>query len=56
MAESVMQLLEEINGAGTTIIMVTHEANLAARAKRNIHVRDGRIGSAEPDLSLAANA
>jgi putative ABC transport system ATP-binding protein len=55
MAESVMQLLEEINGNGTTIIMVTHEPNLAARAERNIYVRDGRIGSSEPDLHLAAN-
>ena len=43
MAESVMQLLEEINRDGTTIIMVTHEPNLAARAQRNIYVRDGRI-------------
>lgn len=55
MAESVMQLLEEINSNGTTIIMVTHEPNLAARAQRNIFVRDGRIGSAEPDLHIAAN-
>ena len=35
MAESVMQLLEEINSDGTTIIMVTHEPNLAAKAQRN---------------------
>lgn len=55
MAESVMQLLEEINSNGTTIIMVTHEPNLAARAQRNIYVRDGRIGTAEPDLHIAAN-
>ncbi|MDH3442098.1 MAG: ABC transporter ATP-binding protein, partial [Gammaproteobacteria bacterium] len=31
MAESVMQLLETINNDGTTIVMVTHEPNLAAR-------------------------
>ena len=55
MAESVMQLLEEINRNGTTIIMVTHEPNLAARAQRNIFVRDGRISDAEPDLALAAS-
>jgi putative ABC transport system ATP-binding protein len=55
MAESVMQLLEEINSNGTTIIMVTHEPNLAARAQRNILVRDGRIDNAEPELHLAAN-
>lgn len=55
MAESVMQLLEEINREGTTIIMVTHERNLALRAQRNIFVRDGMIGKAEPDLHIAAN-
>jgi len=54
MAESVMDLLDEINGDGTTIIMVTHEPNLARRARRNIHVRDGRVSTGEPDLQLAA--
>jgi putative ABC transport system ATP-binding protein len=53
MAESVMQLLESINNDGTTIIMVTHEPNLADRAKRNIFVRDGQIELAEPDLQVA---
>lgn len=52
MAESVMQLLEEINEKGTTIIMVTHEPKLAERAKRNIFVRDGRISPAEPTLQV----
>lgn len=56
MAESVMQLLEQINGNGTTIIMVTHEPNLALRAQRNIFVRDGRIGTSEPALQVAASA
>jgi putative ABC transport system ATP-binding protein len=55
MAESVMQLLEQINGNGTTIIMVTHEPNLALRAQRNIFVRDGRISTAEPSLQVAAS-
>jgi putative ABC transport system ATP-binding protein len=54
MAESVMQLLEEINRAGTTIIMVTHEKNLAKRARRNIFMHDGRVSSNEPALHLAA--
>jgi putative ABC transport system ATP-binding protein len=55
MAESVMQLLEQINGNGTTIIMVTHEPNLALRAQRNIFVRDGRISTAEPSMQLAVS-
>jgi len=56
MAESVMQLLESINNDGTTIIMVTHEPNLADRAKRNIFVRDGQIESAEPNLHVATGS
>lgn len=54
MAESVMQLLESINNEGTTIVMVTHEPDLASRAKRNIHVLDGRIESADAELAMAA--
>jgi len=42
MAEQVMQLLESINRDGTTIVMVTHDPDLAARAHRNIHILDGR--------------
>lgn len=53
MAESVMQLLESINADGTTIIMVTHEPNLAARAGRNIFVRDGQISHADSDFQVA---
>ena len=55
MAESVMELLEEINREGTTIIMVTHEPNLARRAQRNIYVRDGHLNSGEPELHLAVS-
>ena len=54
MAESVMQLLESINAEGTTIVMVTHEPNLAQRARRNIYVRDGKLEAAEPVLQVAA--
>ena len=43
MARGVMELLEEINGQGTTIVMVTHDPELAARAQRNVHVIDGCI-------------
>ncbi len=55
MAESVMELLEEINRQGTTIIMVTHDPSLALSAQRNIYVRDGRISSSEAGLQLAAS-
>jgi putative ABC transport system ATP-binding protein len=54
MADSVLDLLAEINASGTTIIMVTHELTLATRAKRNIFVRDGSVSDGTPDLQLAA--
>lgn len=41
MARGIMELLEEINAKGTTIVMVTHDPELAARAGRNVHMVDG---------------
>ena len=43
MARQVMELLEEINKNGATIVMVTHDAELARRAPRNIQVVDGQL-------------
>jgi putative ABC transport system ATP-binding protein len=43
MARGVMELLEQINAEGTTIVMVTHDPELAARAQRNIHIVDGQV-------------
>ena len=48
MARGVMELLEQINADGTTIVMVTHDPELAARAQRNVHIVDG----VATDLSL----
>jgi len=56
MADSVLDLLAEINDGGTTIIMVTHELTLADRAKRNIFVRDGQVSDGPTELQLAAAA
>jgi putative ABC transport system ATP-binding protein len=43
MARGVMELLEEINAAGTTILMVTHDPELAVRSQRNVHIIDGQV-------------
>ena len=56
MADSVLDLLTEINESGTTIIMVTHELALADRAKRNIFVRDGQVSDGPPEMHLATAA
>jgi putative ABC transport system ATP-binding protein len=58
MARSVMELLEDINQQGTTIVMVTHDPELAARAQRNVHIVDGMATdlSVEPSLARVAEA
>jgi len=43
MARQVIDMLEDINRKGTTIIMVTHDQELARRAHRNIQVLDGQV-------------
>jgi putative ABC transport system ATP-binding protein len=43
MARSVLELLEDINARGTTILMVTHDPELAERAQRNVHIVDGQV-------------
>jgi putative ABC transport system ATP-binding protein len=48
MARQVMDLLEKINEMGTTIIMVTHDPELARRAQRNVQVVDGQITDFKP--------
>lgn len=51
MAQSVMELLEKINDNGTTIIMVTHDEQLAKRAGRNIQIFDGQVSDIALDSS-----
>ncbi len=47
MARQVMELLEKINSEGTTIVMVTHDPELARRAHRSIELLDGQISSTQ---------
>jgi putative ABC transport system ATP-binding protein len=56
MARQIMDLLAEINRQGTTIVLVTHDPELARRAHRNIHVMDGEVSDLKPYANRAAGA
>ncbi len=43
MAHGVMELLEELHRGGATLVMVTHDPELAAHAQRQVHIIDGTI-------------
>ncbi len=47
-ARQVMELLEQINEMGTTVILVTHDAEIARRARRNVHIVDGQVSEFRP--------
>ena len=56
--EEVIRLLEELNAGGVTLLMVTHDAALGARARRRIRMEDGMIRQDEtlPDARAAVAA
>ena len=48
-AEEVMAIFQDINEKGHTVVMITHEPDIAHHAKRIITIRDGKIVSDEPN-------
>jgi len=52
--EEIIRLLRELNQAGITIILVTHEPEIAEKAERVIRMRDGKIQSDERKSSAGA--
>jgi len=48
-SDATMGLLQELNRDGQTIVMVTHEASIAERASRQIHMQDGQIERAKAE-------
>lgn len=56
MAHSVMDLMQDINQKGTTIVMVTHDSELARQSGRNIFVRDGQVSELQEVASTAEAA
>jgi putative ABC transport system ATP-binding protein len=43
----VLTLVEELNRDGSTIVLITHERDIAARAARVVEIRDGRVAKAD---------
>jgi putative ABC transport system ATP-binding protein len=55
----IMDIFQKLNDRGITIVMVTHETDIAAFAKRNLTMRDGAVQSDQPvvrRLSAASEA
>ena len=42
-AGEIMEIFEHLNWQGHTVVMITHESDIANHAKRIIHIRDGKI-------------
>ena len=53
-SEEIMRVFESLHVQGQTIIMVTHEADIAAHAERVVVLRDGRIASDTRQREAAA--
>ncbi len=45
--DDILELFRSLNDSGATVVMVTHESDVAMRAKRIVHIRDGLIWSDE---------
>jgi len=47
-SEEIMGIFQQLNEEGKTVVLITHEPDIARHAKRIVHVRDGRIQKDEP--------
>ncbi|MBP7001895.1 MacB family efflux pump subunit [Amaricoccus sp.] len=54
--EEVLRILEELNAEGRTVVIVTHDMEVARRARRIVELRDGAIVSDRPSGPAAAAA
>ena len=52
----IMALLQQLNTGGMTIVLVTHEQDVAAFASREVHFRDGKVVSEERQTPRSARS
>jgi putative ABC transport system ATP-binding protein len=52
MAREVLEILEQLNAQGVTLLIVTHDPEIAARARRHVHIVDGVATELEPAPTL----
>ena len=52
----IMALFDQLNGRGNTIVLVTHEEDIAAHARRIVRLRDGKVLSDGPNERVAREA
>jgi putative ABC transport system ATP-binding protein len=53
-SQEIMELFDELNTAGNTLLVVTHEADIAAHARRVVRMLDGRVVADEPTSPVEA--
>ena len=46
-SEAILGLFDELRAGGLTIVMITHDASVAARADRSVRIRDGQLSTVE---------
>ena len=50
--KQIMELFEKLNEEGVTIVMITHDENIASHAKRIVHIIDGEITDGKTDSEI----
>jgi putative ABC transport system ATP-binding protein len=53
-SKEIMDLFDELHAGGNTVVLVTHESDIAEHAWRQVNLRDGRILSDQPTARAAA--
>ncbi|SHN22576.1 ABC transporter ATP-binding protein [Actinacidiphila paucisporea] len=53
-AHAVLDVLNDLNADGVTLIVITHDPDVAARARSRVHIRDGSVTSADPRSAPSA--